>query len=136
MAARAASLISGAAGKTGKPRARLTAAYFLPRRVLFRIADSVEDSPSGQTPPPPPPRCVPVRAWDVMQVRTGRQRAQKSTCWPGGESRGGKAAPCGARRGGTPRGGGRRTRPAPCAPGRGAGEKAVQTASATFASPL
>src|SRR3970040_762189 len=44
MAARAASLISGAAGKSGKPWARLTASYFMARRVISRMTDSVKCS--------------------------------------------------------------------------------------------
>src|SRR3990172_7374549 len=44
MAARAASLISGAAGKAGKPWARLTASYCSARRVISRMTDSVKCS--------------------------------------------------------------------------------------------
>src|SRR4029077_17044177 len=44
MAARAASLTSGGAGKSGNPCARLTASYCNARRVISRITDSVKYS--------------------------------------------------------------------------------------------
>src|SRR5579859_2829817 len=44
MAARAASLTSGGAGKSGNPCARLTASYCNARRVISRMTDSVKYS--------------------------------------------------------------------------------------------
>src|ERR1700732_2766827 len=44
MAARAASLTSGGAGKSGNPCARLTASYCNAKRVISRITDSVKYS--------------------------------------------------------------------------------------------
>src|SRR5579864_3870638 len=41
MAARAASLTSAGAGKSGKPWARLTALWCMARRVISRMTDSV-----------------------------------------------------------------------------------------------
>src|SRR5580704_12578359 len=44
MAARAASLTSAGAGKSGNPWARLTASYCKARRVISRMTDSVKYS--------------------------------------------------------------------------------------------